>query len=436
MTVSQNETTEYGDVKEPSFAAEQIVVGSWFTVLLLWTTGISAAMQFAKMSIGFDAFQTEMEVGPGMVSALLAACGFFGLIFGVAGASITARLGLRRMLLGSLAAAAVLSLVQAAQPSVSIFYLTRLLEGATNLFIVVAAPALIVRYAPSGGMAKALALWGTFYGVAFAVAGTIAPTLIVAGGTPLMLAAHAALTVVVAVLLWTRPLSDPVDTALGDKNADPHSIGVVVLMRHLLADNLRAIRHKSTLLPGLIFLFHASIYLGLLIFVPLMAPTPKTQQLLQIGMPLISILTTLAVGPLASGRLTPGSILSVGFPALILLALGLTMAATAPVYALTGLSMMAISGLMQGSIFILPPRLAKEPRDDTLAFGMIAQLGSLGSIIGPVAFEIATRSPVNGETAMETTNNIAGFALLLTALASIGLLVTRLGLYRATPQSD
>ncbi|SNR86622.1 MFS transporter [Puniceibacterium sediminis] len=430
MMTSRQRATRPVRAADPSFSAEQAVTGSWVTVLLLWTAGISAAMQFAKMSIGFDAFQSELSTGSSVVSELLAACGIFGLIFGVAGASITARMGLRKMLLGSLVLASMLSLIQAVSPPISIFYITRLLEGATNLFIVVAAPALIVRYAPARRISSALALWGTFYGVAFGVAGSTGPTLIAAGGTPVMLATHAALTIVVALLLWTRPISDPDPDHAGstDTSDDPASVRLLRLVRRMLADNFRAIRHRSTLLPGLIFLFHSSIYLGLLIFVPLMAPTPQVQQLLHVGMPLISILTTLAMGPLANGVLSSSAVLSVGFPSLVVLSLALTQADIDPIYALTGLSLMAISGLMQGSIFILPPLLARKHGDDALAFGLIAQLGSLGSIIGPVAFEIVTRSPASGTLGIGTSSNVAGFAMLLTVFAGGGLLVTWRGL--------
>lgn len=436
MTASHHKAETCVPFAEHSLSTEQAVTGSWATVILLWTAGISAAMQFAKMSIGFDAFQSELSTGPNVVSALLAACGFFGLIFGVAGASITARIGLRKMLLGSLMLASGLSLMQAAQPPISVFYITRLLEGATNLFIVVAAPALIVRYAPPNGVPSALALWGTFYGVAFAVAGIIGPALIAVGGTPVMLATHAVLTIVIAILLWAQLTSDRSHTGSPDTSDDQADLRLWRLTRRMLADNLRAVRHKATLLPGLIFLFHSTIYLGLLIFVPLMAPTTQVQQLLQVGMPLISIVTTLAVGPLANGLLSPGAVLSAGFPALVVLSLALTQADLAQIYALIGMLVMAVSGLMQGSIFILPPRLAQRHGDDAVAFGLIAQLGSLGSILGPVGFEIATRSPAQGNLGTETAGNVAGFAILLTALSAVGLLVTRLGLYRTTVPSD
>lgn len=401
--------------------APQAESQSWLTVVLLWWAGIVAAMQFAKMSIGFDAFREVLSAGPATVSALLAACGFFGLIFGIAGASITARLGFRRILLWSLVLASGLSLLQAMQPGVPVFYLSRLLEGATNLFIVVAAPVLIVRHAPSGRVTSALALWGTFYGVAFALGGAVGPMLIATGGTSALLTAHAVLTIVIAALLRARTLSDP-PNVLASGLPTP---------RRLLTDNIRAISRRPTLMPGLIFFFHSSIYLGLLIFVPLLAPTPGTQQMLLVGMPLVSIAATLATGPLAARALSPETMLSIGFPSLVLLAGLLTSTESSAVYGLAGLALMAVSGLMQGAIFILPPRLATDFGDEALAFGLIAQLGSLGSVVAPVAFEIATRGVAIGHSGTNANAEITGFTLLLAGLVMTGLLVTRLGLYGA-----
>lgn len=394
--------------------------GAWLSVLLLWLAGVTAAMQFAKMSIGFQAFQVDLGVEPATVSALMAACGFFGLLFGLAGASITAALGLRLTLLVALIVAATISLVQATAPAVELFYLTRLIEGATNLFIVVAAPSLIVACAPARKAAPALALWGTFYGVAFGVSGALGPKLLSMGGTQALLIAHAILAISVAALLATRSISEP-------EAPSGHRIGfnAAETLRRLWADNRRAVSRKATLVPGFIFLFHASIYLGLLIFVPLMAPSPSIQSMLHVGMPLISITATLAVGHIANAGMTPGSILNFGFPTLVGLVFLLINAPSPLAFGLIGLTLMATSGLMQGSIFILPPRLAQEAGDDALAFGLIAQLGSLGSIIAPIAFELAMRLDLVLEI-----SSLMGFGLLLSLLAACGYAVTRVGLYR------
>jgi len=379
---------------------------SWWTVIVLWFAGITAAMQFAKMSIGFEAFQISLGAGPDMVGSLLAACGFFGLIFGVSGASITAKFGFRKVLSVSLVAAAVISLVQAANPTVSVFYLTRLVEGATNLFIVVAAPVLIVHHAPPRHISSAMALWGTFYGVAFGVAGALGPYLLDYSGTAALLISHAAFALLTGVLLLSRSLREP-------SKKDVGSISITTLLR----DNLRAIRMRRTLLPGLIFLFHSSIYLGLLIFVPLSAPSEAATRFLLVAMPLVSIVGTLLVGPLANSLLPPPRTLTIGFTFVIALSILLSWTENVAAYVAIAVVLTTLSGVVQGCIFILPSRLADSTEDEALAFGMIAQLGSLGSVVGPIAFAKATQ-----------IGDLSGFAILATILSISGLLVTVFGL--------
>jgi MFS transporter, AAHS family, 3-hydroxyphenylpropionic acid transporter len=385
-------------------STHSIVARRWWTIILLWLAGVSAAMQFAKMAVGFDAFQSDFATGQGTISALIAACGFFGLLFGVSGATITARFGFRRALLVSLGLAAILSLAQALTSSIPLLYATRLAEGATNLFIVVAAPVLIAREAPPRHAASAMALWGTFYGVAFGLAGAVGPWLIMQGGTQVLLVAHAAFTLATAALLLLRPLSDP------------PTVGGLPTLRHLMCDNLRTITQRVTALPGLIFLFHASIYLGLLIFIPLSAPDPWSRQLLLVGMPVLSIAGTLLAGPLADRRVPPEIALSAGFIGLMILAVSLTMMTGPLSFVAVAFAMVTVSGLVQGSIFSLPARLATDHGDVAAAFGLIAQLGSLGSIIGPSGFGTAAEA-----------GGLSGVVLLICLFAIAGLLVTTLG---------
>jgi len=361
-------------------------LGAWVTVGLLWFAGIAAAAQFAKMSVGFEAIRAWYATDAGTVSALMAATGLFGLVLGVSGAAITGRFGLRRVLLGALWAAAALSLVEVARLPVPVFYVMRLLEGVTNLLIVVAAPTLIALHAPAGRLPLAMSLWGTFYGVAFALTGLVGPRLIDVAGPEGLLLWHGASCGAIALVLARRRLEEPER----DRRAWP---GLVQAARWLAAQNRDAYRRLRTALPGLVFFFHASMYLGFLIFVPLIGEPRGLTELLLVTMPLVSILGTLLAGALAQSVLAPekallaGSVLVAGLTFSLLPALHI--GGSAVPFAVLANALMLVSGLVQGSIFILPPRFATSAGEEAMAFGIIAQLGSLGSIVGPVAFASA-----------------------------------------------
>ncbi|MGV2187383.1 MFS transporter [Rhizobium rhizogenes] len=399
----------------------QSLIWRWYTVGLLWTAGICAAMQFSKMSIGLKALEDALGTDATSVSALMAATGLFGLLFGVGGASISDALGLRRVLLYSIFAAAIFSFAESFIPQFIPFYGLRLLEGVTNLFIVVAAPTLIALYAPSRHVAIAMGLWGSFYGVAFALSGLSGPTLISNFGARGLLAAHGFVALAIALLLAIHRLPGV------EKMRDTDSAkNVRAVFANQVDTIIRAYKNARTALPGLIFLFHSSLYLGFLIFVPLSAQDVTGRDILLVSMPLVSIAATLLAGPISQvlpipAVLTTGFLLEMGIAGLLIPATGVDVGTLT--YNLLANGLMLISGVLQGSIFILVPKLAANSRDETLAFGVIAQLGSLGSIVGPMAF-----------AASIAKGGIVGFATLVAIGAVAGASFSFIGLRQRDPR--
>lgn len=381
-------------------------------------------MQFAKMSVGFAALQETYGADAATISALMAATGLFGLIFGVSGASITSSLGFRRVLFGSLVLAAILSFAEAFFPPIPVFYGLRLLEGVTNLFIVVAAPTLISLHAPKRYLPFAMGLWGTFYGVAFALTGLVGPALLDAAGPRGLLVGQGSLALITFVLLARRDLANPTGSSATSPGWKRPRSNLLTLLR----TNLRAYRHISTALPGAVFFFHSSIYLGFLIFVPLSAPSDWLRGTLLVSMPLVSIAGTIVAGPLVQSGLPLMRTLISGFASVGMLSVALAMVSvngsSVLQYLLLANAVMLISGILQGSIFILAPRLAADPGEEAIAFGVIAQLGSLGSIVGPIVFAIAIERA-----------ELTGFAGLVVAGAVMGALIAGLGLRNASASS-
>ena len=108
-------------------------------------------MQFAKMSLIFP----QLEVfyggqGSAWLGFLVSLISFLGIVLGLVAGLIVARTGFRRVLIASLVAGAVVSVTQAFLPPLSVMLAVRLLEGASHLAIVVAAPTLIAQITTLG----------------------------------------------------------------------------------------------------------------------------------------------------------------------------------------------------------------------------------------------------------------------------------------------
>ncbi len=349
----------------------------WLAVLLLWAAGICAALQFGKVAVAFEPLGEALGATPEAIGALMGAAGIAGVFLGLAGATLASRLGFGRVLLASLVIAAGLSLIQAMMPAYPVFYGLRLLEGVTNLFIVIAAPTLIVQQAPRRHLAIALGLWSTFYGAAFALAAAAAPLLLAPAGPHVLFVAHAATCLVLAVLLR--------DIRLGVARAD--SQWRVLFLAFGPAAHKSAYGQLRIVLPGAVFLFHATIYLGLIVFLPQVAADAPTGQALAVSMPIASLLGTLLSGPLAQTAATaPGRWLVAGFGLEAIGAFVLLTGLSGWGFGAVGAAMALTAGMMQGMVFILVPRLGQSLDEEALGFGVIVQTGGLANIASPILF--------------------------------------------------
>lgn len=342
-------------------------------------------MQFSKISIGYLQYQAALSISAASVSAIMGAAGVFGLLFGIFVSEFTSRLNTVHVLIWSLLAASVMSFAQAILPSFTLFYVLRLIEGASNLFIVIAAPTLIAHIAPRKQVSLAMGLWGTFYDVGFAATGVAGPFLLEEGGIRLLLISHGLLSLLLALAVKFRI-----------KPVTSYSRSPIVTRFAVLAVfrlHKAAYGRAKTALPGLMFFFISLLYLGFVLFIPLSVSDKQTRNIISTTLPIMSILGALLSGPIGKSQFGPARAIAVGFPALGCFAACLYV--TSIYINGTGLyvgiaNILAFnSGILQGSIFVLVTRLARSAPEEATSFGVIAQLGSLGSIVGPVAFAVA-----------------------------------------------
>ncbi|WP_171013617.1 MFS transporter, partial [Chitinivorax sp. B] len=171
----------------------------WGIILLLWWCGIGSAMQFAKVSVGFDALGTQYQLSLPQTGWLLSMIGIVGLIFGATAGVMVRQWDYRNSLLLALAVGGLLSLGQAMLPPLSILMLSRVIEGISHLVLVIVAPILMHVFSAPQHRAIAMGLWGTFFGVAYSLASLFAAPVLAHYGVQGLLLGHGALLLALAV---------------------------------------------------------------------------------------------------------------------------------------------------------------------------------------------------------------------------------------------
>jgi MFS transporter, DHA1 family, inner membrane transport protein len=334
-------------------------------VLLLWCAGLGAAAQFGKISILYEDLRTiyggNGEVALGLVVSIV---GMVGLIFGTTAGLLVARIGPRRAIVTALAAGAAMSALQSLMPAYPLMLVSRIIEGASHLAIVVVGPTMIATLAPEGRRPLAMTLWSSFFGVTYTILALIGPH-----ATPMTLfLGHAAYMAALAAILALTLPPDPKGRALS--------------MGNLLAQHAVIYLSPRLAAPAMGFCCYTFLYVAVLTLLP--PETPETHRaLIAAGMPLVSIAVSLTLGVRLLGRMSAVRLVQIGYLIAIpgFLLLWLTWGQGAGMVA-GGFVLSAALGIVQGASFASIPELNATPEDRARAAGAVAQLGNLGTTTG------------------------------------------------------
>ncbi|MEL7230581.1 MAG: MFS transporter, partial [Pseudomonadota bacterium] len=303
-------------------------------VIVLWTAGLLAGGQFAKISLFLPELNGIYPHYGSHTAWLLTLVSIVGAVFGGVSAGIANRLGLWPVLVFSLVAGGILSLWQASFPSFGIMAVARVLEGVTHLGIVVTAPAIMAQVSSDRWRGATMALWGTFFGVSFAIFAWFGIPLSSQMGVGGLFQLHGVgmiIAAVIVVLLTLRPGSN---RAQGDRD-DEH----VTPLRVPMSD-------PRVLWPALGWLFYTSLYLSLLTILPANLPEALRAEVTT-AMSLVGIATGLILFPLLLLRMAATRVVigAFGLAALVSLA-GPTLD-----LAIMAVVLFAILGLVQSGTF-------------------------------------------------------------------------------------
>lgn len=359
-------------------------------VIVLWAAGLGAAVQFSKLSL----FLPELELlypNAGITLGLLVSIiSLIGALFGLIAGALAARVGLRQLLIFGLVLGATVSLVQSYQLSLQVFLLSRVLEGMSHLAIVVSAPTLIALNSSDRYRSVAMTLWGTFFGVAFAMTGWFGLTLVESRGLSTLFLVHGSIMGSL-VLIVVYAIPDNLLATPSTEN-DRHFL----LPTNFIASHKRAWTSPFIAAPAAGWLFYTITFVALLTILPGMME-PEDRAFTVAALPLASILSSLTIGILLLRYMTAISVLVIGFSAAILCAVSLFWFPSEPrLY----IALFSAFGLVQGASFASIPQLNEKGTDQALANGALAQAGNLGNLCGtPILLGIFL---VGGVSAMIT----------------------------------
>jgi DHA1 family inner membrane transport protein len=336
-------------------------------ILLLWGAGLGAAAQYAKVSVIFDQLPDVYPDAGAALGFAVSLVGFIGIIFGVVAGLLVARIRYRRALLWALWLGAVVSALQSFLPSFEWFLVLRGIEGLSHLAMVVAAPTLIAQLSAPQHRGLSLTLWGTFFGVAFAVLAWGGLPLVAAYGVSSLFAAHAVYMAVFAVILTFSLQALPT-------SGTPEKLHITSILRNHIA----IYRSPRISAAGLGWVFYTFCFVSVLTVMPSFID-PSERAFVTGAMPLASIVSSMTVGVWALRHISAVGVVIWGFGCSIV---SMVWLGIDPANAYGCIALAASLGLIQGASFAAVPQLNNTAETQAQANGAMAQMGNIGNTIG------------------------------------------------------
>jgi hypothetical protein len=362
-------------------------------VLLVYGTGVLAAAAFGKVAPAIPLLRTDLGLSLGVAGWLVSAMTAVAALLGTPAGLWVRRRGGRRALLAGLAILAMTGTAGAAAPGLGWMLTARVAEGVGFLLVVVAAPTLLVEMAGRRDQPAVLALWGTCIPVGLAV-GAAAGGVLAPLGWRLWLALPSALAVpAAAATALLVPPDPPPGGPLPPGTPDPPAGGPGPVAggapgREAGGARLRPadLRVPALLAGG----FCAAVVIGGAVLGMLPAFLEEERRA---GIAAGGTATALVALSSVLGSAVAGWLLGRGVGLRALATAGLLMPlASWPVVAaggsfggsvLAAAALLAANGVLVAGVFAAVPRVAAAPDHLAVVNGLVAQLGSAGSLLGP-----------------------------------------------------
>jgi MFS transporter, DHA1 family, inner membrane transport protein len=341
---------------------------SFGLIVALWVAGLCAAAQFAKVSVIFPELLKLYPNAGSAAGFLVSLISFLGVVLGLVAGILVAKFGYRTLLLGALLFGTLISAYQATLPPFYMMLASRFLEGASHLIIVVAAPTLIAQLSSDRHRSAAMTLWGTFFGVAFALVAWLGlPLVKIYGPASLFIVHSVAMILVASLLLVMLPKENRSDLD-----------GSVLNFSEITKRHIETYKSAFIAAPAMGWLFYTLSFVSLLTLLPNYV-APEQRAFVVGAMPLASIISSMTLGVFLLRYLEATQVVILGFMSamLCLVFLWFFPGSVSGCIALFG-----ALGLVQGASFAAVPQLNKDNQNRAYANGALAQMGNLGNLSG------------------------------------------------------
>ncbi len=341
---------------------------------LLYTAGMLAAFQYAKIPFMLPGLLQQMDISPVQQAMVLSIIGVLGAAAGTFAGAVCLRLGLRRTLLAGLAVGVAGSLLPLISDSYGLLLLARVVESLAHMAIVVAVPTLILSLCPPAVQPKAMALWSCYFTLTFIIAACLVPPVMQAAGWRGVAWGHAALMVVAGVL------------CLGWVKADQLSAPSTQLtVSGLWASQWRLLSQLKLLAIPATFFGYTLLFVALVSVLPkLLSTTPSALAMWAMALPLASLAGTLVAMTALNLGMQGYQLVRLSAAAMVLAGLVLLIL---PQYVLAAQSTVVIVFVLLGTlpagiVSSIPTLFAADDPDVALVNGGLVQFGNLGNLVG------------------------------------------------------
>ncbi|WP_405086212.1 CynX/NimT family MFS transporter [Microbispora sp. NBC_01389] len=348
----------------------------WVTIIVIYLAGVAAAMSLGKFSPVEPQVTAQFGLSSSQLGWVISAVVALGAVAGLPAGYLVRRVGAARSLVVALVLMVAASALSAAAGNLTWLLTARVAESAGYLLVSITCPALILRLAHERDRGVALSGWATFVpvgiGLSTLAGGAVGTALGWRGWVLLIAGTTLVMTVVVrARLPWaSAPETDP-ETAAGSVPgaralAWPALLTVAFCLMVLVTIPV------IVLLPTLLIKEHglSAAAAGALTSVISLAGVPGG----------------LAVGLLLRRGVPLGALAASGL--LVVPAAWLTYAGGGSLAAaVTGAGVISLeNGLLGALVFAALPQVLERLDHADAGNGLVTQMGSLGSLLGPPLF--------------------------------------------------
>ncbi|MEO3871110.1 MFS transporter [Nonomuraea sp. B12E4] len=378
----------------------------WPRIIVAYVAGVVAAFGLGKISaVGAqlsDALGLTLSQLGWLISVITGICAAVGLAGGV----LNRRYGTGRMLVAGLAVVTVSSALSVAATGFGTLLAARLVEGLGYLLVTVACPVLIARLASDRDRAIALSIWGTFVPVGIGLSTLVGGLVGTGAGWRVWLGVVAAVTLVCTLVTWRR---------LPSGRSAEHS-GVPTRPGALVRPVLLAFA----------FCLIAMATLSVVVLLPAFL-TERYGQPASAAGALTSVISLISVagGIVAAGllrRTVAPSVLALSGVVIVPAAWLAFREESSVTTTAIGAGVISFeNGILVAIVFATLPHVLVSLTHMDLGNGIVAQLGSLGSMLGPPFFGLlAERGGWPALVPIISAAVVAGVALMIWTLARVG----------------